>query len=97
MLSFSEAQLITHNSALKPAHNDQWPILGPNAFAPTETSLKRTVLPQWGHFARTVSSSSASYSSGFSHISWEHFGQLRTCVDIGFPVHSKPIRRDTLV
>jgi hypothetical protein len=76
----------------KTQRSDQWPILGPNAFAPAVTSLKRAALPQWGHFARTVSSSSTSYSSAFSHISWKHFGQVRTCVDIGFLVHSKTIR-----
>lgn len=39
----------------------QWPILGPVAFSPADTSLNRTVDPQCGHFPRMVSSSRRSY------------------------------------
>jgi hypothetical protein len=49
--------------------------------------LKRTVEPQCGHLARTVSSFSHSYSFCFNHMSWKHLGQLRTCVVMIFPLH----------
>jgi hypothetical protein len=65
----------------------QCPIFGPVALAPSDTNLNRTVDPQCGHFARTVSWSSNSYWLCLSHMSWKHLGQLRTCVAIAFLVH----------
>ncbi len=93
-VSFERKRLSSERSktvlvAISRPGSSQWPILGPVALAPSLTSLNRTVEPQWGHLARTVSTSRSSNSFGLSHINWKHLGQLRTCVDIGFLVHFK--------